>query len=30
MFRNMPAILELTLRGASQHKCHNARAEPIF
>src|ERR1700730_11201708 len=22
MFRNMPAILELTLRSASQHKCH--------
>src|ERR1700738_3284319 len=30
MFRNMPAILELTLRNASQHKCHNARTEPIF
>jgi hypothetical protein len=33
MFRNMPAI---TLRSASQHssasqhKCHNARTEPIF
>jgi hypothetical protein len=28
--RNMPMILELTLRSASQHKCHNAWTEPIF